>query len=468
MAYENFGCFVHVSDDTGGIIWPEDAEGPDWCIGKYTDGADHVTLWVFNEDEAKWEPGEDEHVVTAMKRMFHQFPFNPNPAVRKITPSHLIATFTRMAAAAHSKAVFIADKEDRLVPLKVHPASARGEPIRYLTLAGDPYDLDGGQVLLTRCANPPTDAEKQLAERVFAKRLSLTVAKRHPPRDASKGRVEDHNWSAVFASSGAVADPVLTTGKRYTFKIRKDGVVSERTGTCQGDDMVLFVAPDGTKRVVRFPPQDAELVDIKLLDKQTDLLQPKTGLSGKDMETWAPFMGTAATLQSLRQELFRVFVATGVARRERAIEAIMRWATKAGPDWEANEETAADGRQMLFDLRVMVTASTERVKEEDLRKKVMASFSTADVFDVAAEKMHREERRGGGGGGGGGYNGGRDNRGGGGARGGQGQAGARERLCHHCQKPGHLIAACLSKKAGKPKAPAPEGNRQRGPPEDEE
>ena len=111
-----------------------------------------------------------------------------------------------------------------------------------------------------------------------------------------------------------------------------------------------------------------------------------------------------------------------------------------------------------------VTPSGHPNKNKNKNKK-MAGLGNADVFDVAADKLQKEDRRGGGGrgggynGGGGGTNGGRNNRD---PRGGQGQAGARERLCHHCQKPGHLIAACLAKKAGKPKTPKPAGNRQGG------
>ena len=32
--YEPFSCYVHVDDDTGGIIWPDSEEGPNWGIGK--------------------------------------------------------------------------------------------------------------------------------------------------------------------------------------------------------------------------------------------------------------------------------------------------------------------------------------------------------------------------------------------------------------------------------------------------
>ena len=463
--YEPFSCYVHVDDDTGGIIWPDNEEGPNWGIGKVM--TDHVQMWVFNDADSKWEIGENEHLDTAKTRWFYDFQFNTTD--RKITPAHQIATITRAAAAAHSKVVFAADRDDKIIVLKVHPASAKGKRITFTTMADAAYDLGEGTVILTRCANPPSEAERALADRVFARRMGINVAKRAPTRDGSKGRAEDHNWGSALQDDDASApEPLLVSGKEYSFKLkRKDGAIIERTGTAQGDDMVTFVAPDGGKRVVRFPPQDCELLNIKLLSTQSSqgVIAKKTGLDGKDMETWAPFMGAPNALETLKQELFRVYEATGIARRERAIAGIMKWASKAGPNWEADQDNAETGRTMIFDLRCMVTASTKKVKEEELRKKVMAGLGNADVFDVAADKLQKEDRRGGGGRGGGyngggcGNNGGRNNRD---PRGGQGQAGARERLCHHCQKPGHLIAACLAKKAGKPKTPKLAGNRQGG------
>ena len=48
--------------------------------------------------------------------------------------------------------------------------------------------------------------------------MGINVAKRTTTRDVSKGRAEDHNWGYAFQDDDASPEPLLVSGKEYSFK----------------------------------------------------------------------------------------------------------------------------------------------------------------------------------------------------------------------------------------------------------